>query len=76
MELIHLNFAGPVVRLQVNGRRHTFEMHRYCGPMKLKADGETPAKNFWSENSDFWPVFDDWVRQGQRVDEHGCGMVD
>lgn len=74
--LIHINFAGPIVKLKVNGRYHTFEAHRYFGPIRLKADGETAARLFWSENSDFWPVYNRWVEQGRRVNENGIGIVD
>ena len=49
-------------------------MHHYFGPIKLKADGETPAENYWREDSDFWPVFDSWVSNGQKIDEYGRGV--
>ncbi len=71
---MHICFGGPVVRLMVNSRFHTFEMHHYFGPIKLKADGETPAENYWREDSDFWPVFDSWVSNGQKIDEYGRGV--
>jgi hypothetical protein len=50
-------------------------MHPYCGPLRLKADGETPAKHYWSENSDFWPVFNKWVENGEKVNEFGRGIT-
>ena len=76
MNLIHISFAEPAVRLKVGKIYHAFEMHRYCGPMRLFADGDTPNPNFWPENSSFWPVFNKWLQQGQRVNEHEIGIVD
>lgn len=75
MTLIHLAVASPVIRLRVGKIYHTFEMHSYCGPMRLYADGETVNDNSWSENSSFWPVFQKWLKQGARVDECGRGIV-
>lgn len=76
MTIIHIEYAGPIVRLPVNGRYHTFEMHRYCGPIRLKSDGETPTDKQWGENSPFWDVFYKWLDNGQKVDEHGRGLID
>lgn len=74
-KIIHISFAGPVVKLKVNNRYHTFEMHRYCGPIRLKSDGETEHSDFWPEHSDFWPVFTTWFNQGKRVNRYGVGIV-
>ncbi|MCH7862514.1 MAG: hypothetical protein IH998_12680 [Proteobacteria bacterium] len=62
------------MRLLVNGRYHTFEMHRFCGPMRLRHDLE-PAKNQWDEHSPFWPVFQRWMDAGQKIDEFGRGVL-
>ena len=72
---IFICFGGPVVRLSVNGRDHTFEMHRFWGPMRLRSDGFTPTKNQWSENSAFWLVFQQWFDSGQRIDEFDRGIL-
>lgn len=74
-KLLHISFAGPTIKLKVGKIYHTFEMHRYCGPMRLFANGE-PNQNMWPENSSFWAVFNKWMEQGKRVDEHGRGIVD
>jgi len=76
MSLILINWAGPVVRLKVGQRNHTFEMHRYCGPIRLMSDGVTESKVKWSAKSSFWPVFDSWMTNGQKVDKFGRGMVE
>lgn len=74
--IIHISWAGPVVRLKVGKQDHTFEMHRYLGPIRLMQDGETERAGGWPENSKFWPVFQRWVNQGKRIDGHGRGIVD
>lgn len=70
-----LCFGGPIVRLKIGKIYHTFEMHHYCGPMRLYSDGDTPNDNFWKETSSFWPVFEKWLAQGKRIDEYGRGIV-
>ena len=74
-DIIHIELAGPLVKLKAGKSFHTFEMHRYCGPMRCYANGE-PMNRHWPENSEFWPVFEKWMEQGQRVDEHGRGIVE
>lgn len=73
-KFIHISFTGPTIRLLVNSRDETFEMHGYMGPVKLRADGE-PSQRFWSEKSPFWPIFQKWFDQGQNVNEHGIGVI-
>lgn len=75
MTLIHISYGGPTVKLRQGKITHTFEMHPYCGPMRLWADGDTPAKNTWPEKSGFWDVFSDWMRLGQKVDKWGYGVI-
>jgi hypothetical protein len=48
------------------GRRWTFEMHPYCGPIVLRQDG-SPATNQPGERSAFWPAFEAW-QQRRRAD--------
>ncbi len=76
IEIICLEIGGPPIRLQVGKTYHTFEMHRYCGPLRLYSDGDTPNQNGWSDKSTFWPVFDRWLEQGKRVDQYGRGIVE
>ncbi len=76
MTIIHYEFAGPSLKLLVGKRYHYFEMHRYCGPMRLRPDGETSHNEHWEENSPFWDEFQKWMDQGQRVDEFGRCVVD
>ncbi len=76
MQLIHMSFAGPTIKLRQGKITHTFEMHRYCGPMRLLADGETPAKNTWPEKSAFWDVFGTWSNLGRKVDKYGYGIIE
>lgn len=75
MSSIHLCFGGPAVRLKTHNRDHTFEMSPRLGPVRLMADGETPARNHWGPKSAFWGVFEKWDEQGRVVDEHGRGVI-
>lgn len=69
-------FGDPTIRLKVGKRYMAFEMHRFCGPMRCSATTGEPTKNGWSEKSPFWSVFDKWLKQGERVDDNGYGIVD
>jgi len=75
MNRVFIEHGGPVVKLRVNYYTHTFEMHPYMGPCRCYADGE-PMNKDWPKNSAFWPAFEKWQKQGQRVDEHGFGVID
>ena len=44
--------------------KYCFEMHPYCGPMRLKQDGEPSVQDF---GKDFWPLFEKW--QAERINE-------
>ena len=59
--------GNPTIRLRVGERDMAFEMHHFCGPMRVNTRTDEPTKNQWSENSPFWPVFTKWMDQGQQV---------
>jgi hypothetical protein len=42
-----------------NGKWWRFEMHPYCGPIVLRADGE-PAAQQPGSHSPFWVAFNRW----------------
>lgn len=72
-KIIHISWSGPTIKLRAGKICHYFEMHKYCGPMRLYANGE-PNQNFWTEGSAFWPVFNKWLNQGEKVDKNGYGV--
>lgn len=41
------------------GRPWRFEVHRFCGPMVLRQDGQPKSRQPGSR-SPFWPAFDAW----------------
>ena len=63
MELIHISFAGPFHRIKDSrGVEWYFEMHRYCGPIVLKQDGD-PKINQPGPKSPFWDAFNKWNKK-------------
>lgn len=46
------------------GKAWRFEMHRICGPIVLRADGQPKARQPGSR-SPFWPAFEAWHQQTQ-----------
>jgi hypothetical protein len=73
--IIHISFAGPTIKLPVGDKMEVFEMHHYCGPIKLKKDGD-PSERQWGERNPFWSVFSKWMDAGQKVDEDGVGILE
>lgn len=68
---VHLSMGGPDrVIIDENGQRHKFEMHPYCGPILLNADGD-PAKRQPSAKASFWNVTTWWIQQGGNIDANG-----
>ncbi len=57
---------SPVYRLG----QWLFEMHSYCGPIRLDKRGEPTPENF-GEQHPFWGAFERWQAQGSRVDARG-----
>lgn len=76
METIYVDGGSSAIMLLVGKNYHTFSMHHYSGPLRLYADEETINENGWSQTAAFWDVFHRWLEQGQRVNEHGIGVVD
>lgn len=48
--------GDPVIKLG----RYYFEMHQYCGPIRLRKDGEVSKQDFGAY---FWPLFEKWQEQ-------------
>lgn len=46
------------------GKAWRFEMHRICGPIVLRADGQPKARQPGSR-SPFWPAFEAWQLTNQ-----------
>lgn len=66
--LIHISMGGPEFDIQVNGCRYHFEMHPYCGPIRLTKSGkEHPSQPFA-----FLHAASLWAQQGQRVEDGLC----
>lgn len=69
MELIHISLGGPIHTIQVNGRRVTFEMHPYCGPIAInKRTGESLKH----QRMDFLTAVTQWVKGGKRTENDLC----
>lgn len=67
--LIHISVAGPTRHItDAKGKRWTFEMHRYCGPIVLNGGGD-PAKRQPGEKSPFWHAVTRWAQGGHRLDD-------
>lgn len=68
-KVIHVLLAGSFYKIvDPNGKTWTFEMHRYCGPIAVKKDGEPRKKQLGAE-SIFWRIVTNWVQQGQKVNK-------
>lgn len=62
--------------MKVGKQYHYFEMHRYCGPIRMTPDGESSHEEQWKEESQFWNEFQKWLDQGRRVNKFGLCVVD
>lgn len=68
--VIHISVGGPIHKIRAGGRTYKFEMHRYCGPMLLRKDGEpSTAKR---QPSQFLHAVSCWAQQGERVKDGLC----
>lgn len=56
--------------IEVGGRRHTFEMHYYCGPAVLNKEGN-PDDQQPGPRSPFWTAVTLWAQQGKHVGADG-----
>jgi hypothetical protein len=68
IKVIHIMHGGPIKKISVNGRILTFEMHRYLGPVLLRADNE-PAKR---QPKNFLHATSLWAQQGERMEGTLC----
>jgi hypothetical protein len=66
--------GGTIIHIMVGTRYVTFEDHPRLGPIRCRRDGEVAGTQF-SEKSAFWPVWEKWVDQGKRIDQHGRAMA-
>lgn len=58
-----LMVGGPDHEIRdASGKCWRFEMHRWSGPIVLRADGEI-ATNQPGDRSPFWPAFEAWQAQ-------------
>lgn len=64
MSRVHIEIAGEIYRIDVNGNQYRFEDHRYCGPMFCDKDGE--EINQPKESSNVWTHINAWYQQGKK----------
>lgn len=68
MDVIHISFGAPEFDIQVDGQRYHFEMHRYCGPIRLDEDGNAHP----DQSERFLYAASLWAQQGQRLEDGLC----
>jgi len=72
MSLIHISYAGPTRFVtDAKGKRWTFEMHHYCGPIVLNRSGD-PVERQPGERSPFWHAVTRWAQGGHRLAGSEC----
>ena len=72
MSLIHISWAGPTRAItDAKGKRWTFEMHHYCGPIVLNKRGD-PMERQPGERSPFWYAVTRWAQGGHRLNGIEC----
>ena len=72
MTLIHISLAGPTrIITDAKGKRWTFEMHHYCGPIALNKSGD-PMERQPGERSPFWHAVTRWAQGGHRLNGTEC----
>lgn len=71
MTIIHISYAGPTRTItDAKGKRWTFEMHHYCGPIVLNRYGD-PVERQLGERSPFWEAVTRWAQGGHRLNDGG-----
>jgi hypothetical protein len=71
MTFIHISYAGPTRHISdAKGKRWTFEMHDYFGPIVLNKSLD-PLPTQPGERSPFWHAVTRWAQGGHRLDESG-----
>lgn len=66
--VVHVSMGGPTRVIQINGRRYTFEMHPFCGPIRLDNLGEEHPE----QPDEFLEGASYWAQQGQRMEDDLC----
>lgn len=70
-DFLHISFAGPTRHItDAKGKRWTFEMHHYCGPIVLNKSLD-PLPTQPGERSPFWHAVSRWAQGGERLNEAG-----
>lgn len=70
--MIHISYAGPTRMItDTKGKRWTFEMHHYCGPIVLSKSGD-PMERQLGERSPFWYAVTRWAQGGHRLNDTEC----
>lgn len=67
---VRLASPGRDFTIEVEGRRHEFEMHPYFGPAVLDKNGD-PAKRQPGPRHPFWTAVTLWSQQGKHVGADG-----
>lgn len=67
--------AAPSFVLRWQGRTYYVEWHPYCGPARLRKDGE-PFKRQPSQRSPFWKAVGEWEAAGLKVDDQGNAILE
>ena len=70
-----ISYGGPFVKMRVGKMIEYFEMHSYCGPIRLTKKWEE-RKVDWGSRNAFWGPFEVWLKSGQEVDEDGFAIVE
>lgn len=55
--------------ITVNGRKWYFDFDKWCGPLWLKADMDTPRKCQFPTNKAVWDEFDKWLKKYLRAEK-------
>jgi hypothetical protein len=72
MKGVHLLFGGPTRTItDAKGKRWTFEMHHYCGPIVLNKSLD-PMPTQPAERSPFWHAVTRWAQGNHRLNGIDC----
>lgn len=72
MGRIFIEWAGPIYQISEGRYCFYFEMHKWCGPMRVDSDGEPENDGIFPERSPFWGMFQRWSEQGKRLNGKDC----
>jgi hypothetical protein len=64
----------PVYSLVWQGREYRLEWHPFCGPVRLKKNGEPYARQP-GERHPFWAGIQAWISHGLHADAEGRCLV-